>query len=184
GSNPSAEGASSAPNAPWSIRAATSTPKDWASPPIAEAIENPTKPMTRAQLRPNRSPSLPPSSSRLPKASAYAVTIHCRFSVEKCSAFWAEGIAMVTIVASSTTISCATLSRVRTAHRFGSRSVGASDIRWTSRSRVADDVLVCVVPEVLDHEAKLGQLVRERTEHRLARRQLPVGLQLAAEREH
>src|ERR1700716_541736 len=47
--------------------------------------------------------------------------IHCRLSVEKCSAFWAEGIAMVTIVASSTTISCAMLSRARTAHRFGSR---------------------------------------------------------------
>ena len=42
------------------------------------------------------------------------------------SAFWAEGIAMVTIVASSTTISCATLSRARTAHRFGSRRVPSS----------------------------------------------------------
>ena len=69
-SNPSAEGASSAPNAPWSVRAATSTPNDWASPPIAEAIENPTRPAIRVHLRPNRSPSLPPSSSRLPNASA------------------------------------------------------------------------------------------------------------------
>ena len=33
---------------------------------------------------------------------------------------------MFTIVASSTTISCATLSRVKTAHRFGSRSVEAT----------------------------------------------------------
>src|SRR5258707_6469476 len=55
--------------------------------------------------------------------------IHCRLSVEKCSAFWADGIAMVTIVASSTTISCAMLSRARTAHRFGSRSVESTDMR-------------------------------------------------------
>ena len=55
--------------------------------------------------------------------------IHCRLSVEKPSAGWADGIAMVTIVASSTTINCATLSKARTAHRFGSRSVEAPDIR-------------------------------------------------------
>src|SRR5215471_14617994 len=128
-SNPKAEGASSAPNAPWNARAATSTPKDWASPPIAEATENPTRPAISVHLRPNRSVSFPPSSSRLPNDSAYAVTIHCRLSVEKPSAFWAEGIAIVTIVASSTTINCATLSSARIAHRFGSRSVEAADIR-------------------------------------------------------
>ena len=69
-SNDSAEGASSAPKAPWSVRAATSTPKDWARPPIAEAIENPTRPPMRVHLRPNRSPSFPPSNRRLPNASA------------------------------------------------------------------------------------------------------------------
>ena len=52
------------------------------------------------------------------------MTIHCRLSVEKPSAFCAEGSAIVTIVASSTTISCATLSRARTAHRFGSAVAG------------------------------------------------------------
>ena len=69
-SSPSADGASNAPNAPWSVRAATSTPKLWANPPIADAIEKPARPMIRVHLRPNRSPSLPPSSSRLPNASA------------------------------------------------------------------------------------------------------------------
>ena len=34
-------------------------------------------------LRPNRSEILPPSSSRLPNASAYAVMIHCRSPLEK-----------------------------------------------------------------------------------------------------
>src|SRR3982074_2499441 len=46
-SNPSAEGASSAPNAPWGVGAATSPPRDGPTPPIAEAIENPTKPAIR-----------------------------------------------------------------------------------------------------------------------------------------
>src|SRR3984957_2416784 len=115
----SAAGASSAPNTPWNARAATSTPNDCASPPTADAPENPTNPTINAHLRPNRSPTLPPTRSRLPNASAYAVTTHCRFSFEKCNARCADGNATVTIVASSTTISCATLSKASTAQRLG-----------------------------------------------------------------
>ncbi len=51
----------------------------------------PTNPTINAHLRPNRSPTLPPTSSRLPNASAYAVTTHCRFSFEKCNARCADG---------------------------------------------------------------------------------------------
>ena len=69
-SSESADGASSAPKAPWSARAATSTPKDCASPPMAEATEKPISPAMNVHLRPKRSPSFPPTSSRLPKASA------------------------------------------------------------------------------------------------------------------
>jgi hypothetical protein len=65
------------------------------------------------------------------------VTIHCRLSVEKPSEFCAEGVAIVTMVASSTTISCATLSKASTAHRFGSAVRGfsgwplpAAIVRW------------------------------------------------------
>jgi hypothetical protein len=119
----SAEGASNAPNTPCVARAKMSTPNDCASPPTADAPENPTSPAISAHLRPNRSPSLPPTNSRLPNASAYAVTTHCRLSLEKCNARWADGSATVTIVASSTTISCATLSTASTAHRLGSRTV-------------------------------------------------------------
>ena len=82
-SSDSADGASNAPNDPCSARAATSTPNDGASPPSADALANPRNPATNVHLRPNRSPSLPPRSSRLPKVSAYAVMIHCRSSVEK-----------------------------------------------------------------------------------------------------
>jgi hypothetical protein len=52
------------------------------------------------------SPSCPPTSSKLPNDSAYAVTTHCRSLVEKPSDCWADGSAMFTIVPSSTTISC------------------------------------------------------------------------------
>ena len=43
------------------------------APPIAEAPAKPSRPTTNVRLRPKRSPIRPPSSSRLPKASAYAV---------------------------------------------------------------------------------------------------------------
>ena len=102
---PSADGARIAPNAPCSARAPTSMPNDWAIPPIAEATAKPTRPPINVHLRPNRSPSLPPSSSRLPKLSAYAVITHCRFSAEKWRARCAEGSATFTTVASRTTMS-------------------------------------------------------------------------------
>src|ERR1700759_148113 len=51
---------------------------------------------------------------------------HCRLSAVKCSAFWADGSAMLTMVASSTTMSWATPRRARTAHRLG------RGIKWVS----------------------------------------------------
>ncbi len=54
--------------------------------------------------------------------------IHCRLPVEKSSAFCAEGSAMFTIVASSTTISWAVPSSASTAHRFGSGRCATSFI--------------------------------------------------------
>ena len=41
-------------------------------------------------MRPKRSPIRPPRRSRLPNASAYAVTIHWRWSLVNASAFWAR----------------------------------------------------------------------------------------------
>src|ERR1019366_3891260 len=54
--------------------------------------------------------------------------IHCRLSVEKCNARCADGSAMFTIVASSTTISWATPSRPSTAHRLGSAMGGRVEV--------------------------------------------------------
>ena len=67
---PRAAGARIAPNAPCSVRAITSIPNEVAAPPRAEARANPARPVMNTRLRLNMSPSRPPSSSRLPNASA------------------------------------------------------------------------------------------------------------------
>ena len=86
-------GAISAAKAPWQTRAVTSIAKLVEAPPTAEATAKPSTPMRKLSLRPIRSASRPQNSSRLPKASAYAVTIHCLSAVENPSARCADGSA-------------------------------------------------------------------------------------------
>ena len=124
-SSDSAAGASSAPKAPWQARATTSMPKLPAAPPNADAPAKPMRPAMNVAFRPIRSVSLPPRSSRLPKAREYAVTTHCRSMSEKPRTCWAEGSAMFTIVASSTTISWASATTARISQRRGS---GPADV--------------------------------------------------------
>ena len=119
-SRDSAEGAMKAPNAPWQARAATSMPKLVAAPPTADAAAKPISPLRKVTLRPTREDTLPPSSSRLPNARAYAVTTHCRSTVVKCRERWADGSAMFTTVASSTIISWARAMTARISQRLGS----------------------------------------------------------------
>ena len=64
-----------------------------------------TRPVMKIRRRPKRSPSRPPSSSRLPKARAYPVTTQRRLAVAMPRSFWMKGRAMFTMVPSSTTIS-------------------------------------------------------------------------------
>ena len=59
-----------APNAPCSVRAPTSMPKLVAAPPTAEAAAKPISPPMKVTLRPSSEETRPPSSRRLPKASA------------------------------------------------------------------------------------------------------------------
>ena len=47
-----------APNAPCSVRAATSISNETAAPPMAEETANPARPVTKTHLRLNMSPSL------------------------------------------------------------------------------------------------------------------------------
>src|SRR6266850_987986 len=130
---PRAAGARTAPKAPCSARAATRTTNEPAAPPIAEAIAKPTRLVINTHLRLKMSPSRPPTSSRLPNDSAYAVTTHWRSPLEKPSACWADGSAMFTIVPSSTSINWATAATTRTSQRLSAGAV--------RRSRVAEDVI-------------------------------------------
>jgi hypothetical protein len=130
----STDGASSAPNAPWRARAATSQPKLWARPPTAEIAANPIRPVRNVGLRPNMSPIRPPRGSKLPNASAYAVMTHWRSPFEKCSARWADGSAIFTIVASSTTITCATPTTARISQRRAYVGSGAVSVVMDTRA--------------------------------------------------
>ncbi len=118
-SSDSAAGAISAAKTPWQARAVTSMPKLVDAPPTADTAAKPTRPVMKMTLRPIRSASRPPNSSRLPNASAYAVTTHCRSTVLKPSARCADGSAMFTIVTSSTIISWASPITPRISHRRG-----------------------------------------------------------------
>ncbi len=69
-SSESAAGASIAAKTPCSARADTSIPNDCAEPPSADALAKPSRPAMNVHLRPKRSEMRPPSSSRLPNASA------------------------------------------------------------------------------------------------------------------
>ena len=63
--SPSADGASSAPNAPCSARAPTSVPNEvCASPPIAETIANPTSPDDERPLAPEQIAELAPQQQQ------------------------------------------------------------------------------------------------------------------------
>ena len=85
-------------------------------------------PKMKTRRRPSRSPDLPPSSSSPPNASAYALTTHSRLVPEKPSAVWMCGRATLTMVASSTTMSCAVAmtARARPSRRGGGRGRAAA----------------------------------------------------------
>jgi hypothetical protein len=56
------------------------------------------------RLRPNRSPSAAPVSSSTAKVSVYALTVHCRDSIDAPRSARIEGRAVVTTRLSSTTM--------------------------------------------------------------------------------
>jgi hypothetical protein len=138
-SNDSADGTSSAASAPWQARAVTSMVKLTEAPPTAETPAKPASPVRNVTFRPSRSASRPPSNSRLPNASAYAVTTHCRSTSVKCSARWAVGSAIFITVRSRTTISCARPITPKISQRRRPRpplTKVASDIRTAASSTV------------------------------------------------
>src|SRR5215469_6806564 len=102
-----AAGATMAPPTPWIARAVSSQAWVVANPPNSEAAANKRTPAMNTRRRPRMSPARPPSSSRPPKVSAYALTTHSRPEPEKPSACWMWGRATFTIVASRITMSWA-----------------------------------------------------------------------------
>ncbi len=103
----SAAGATIAPPAPCTARAASSHVWEVANPPAREAAEKSSRPVTNIRRRPSRSPARPPSSSSPPNARAYPLTTHSRPAPENPRARWMCGSATLTTVESSTTMSCA-----------------------------------------------------------------------------
>jgi hypothetical protein len=97
-------GVSSAPPTPCSPRASTSVLAPGARPQSADARPNHTAPMTNTRRRPNRSPRLPPSSSRPARVRVYAVTTHCSPSTPTANSRPMAGKAIPTTVASSPTM--------------------------------------------------------------------------------
>lgn len=125
-SNDSAEGASSAAKAPCSARAPKSSPDPVAAPPSPDAIAKPTSPIMKVFFRPTMSAIRPPSSSSPPNASVYAVITHWRFASDIPRSRWAEGRAMFTMLASSTTINCAIAITTSAHQRRGSGSAAVA----------------------------------------------------------
>ena len=124
----SAVGAANAPPMPCTTRAVSSHAWPVANPPSSEASVNSKMPKMKIRRRPSRSPDLPPSSSSPPNASAYALTTHSRLVPEKPSAVWMCGRATLTMVASSTTMSCAVAmtARARPSRRDGAPEAAAA----------------------------------------------------------
>jgi hypothetical protein len=70
----------------------------------------------------------------------YAVSIHCRLAVEMWSERCAEGRAMITTEASSTTISWATAMTARARNRLGSAWVPC----WASELEMSSVVVIWI----------------------------------------
>src|SRR5262249_41099955 len=103
----SAVGAITAPPTPWTALAGSAQAWLVANPPAKEAAANSSNPKTNTRRRPSRSPARPPSSSRPPNVTAYALTTHSSPLPEKPRARCTCGKAPLTVVASTPTISCA-----------------------------------------------------------------------------
>ncbi len=101
-------GSMKAPPTPCTVRAAIRNDVEGARAHSTEPPVNRARPPMNALRRPNRSPSVPPVSSRLASASTKASTIHCRpvrlAPSPAGGGFWMVGSARFTTVLSSITM--------------------------------------------------------------------------------
>ncbi len=115
-------GSISAPPMPWTTRAPIRNEVDGARAHRTEPPVNSARPPMNALRRPNRSPSVPPVSSRLASASTKASTIHCTSEKVAPSLTWMVFSARFTTVLSSITMNSAKHMHARV-RRFLRRSV-------------------------------------------------------------
>ena len=76
-----------------------------------------TRPTTNAPLRPNRSPSAPPGSSRPANTKAYASMIHCSSVPDAPSSRWIVGIATFSALTAMTMMTRLRLRMARISQR-------------------------------------------------------------------
>src|SRR5690349_10744514 len=122
-------GMSSAPNAPWTTRAAIRVPGVGAAAHSADAVVKPTIPTMNTRRRPKRSPSRPPVISSTAKASVYAAPSHCSVVALPPRSARMDGAATLTIVPSmrSMTSAISTIASTAQRRRKRSGSGGAAD---------------------------------------------------------
>ena len=113
----SAAGSTAAAPRPWTPRMMIRNVLVVASAQPSEAAVNSASPAVNTRLRPSRSAARPPSSKNPPKASAYAVTTHCRSDSAKCSLTPIVGSATFTISRSTAVMKYATASSEKARHR-------------------------------------------------------------------
>ena len=145
-----AVGATIAPPAPCTTREAINHVEVVARPPASEPVANNSTPTMNILRLPNRSPARPPSSSRPPNASEYALTTHSRSVVLNRSARWIDGRATLTMVPSRTTISCANAITINAMRRLRGASadwlaIETDDIRVSSVSLVRARRRTCLM---------------------------------------
>ncbi len=134
----STAGEAIAPPAPWMARAASSHAAEVARPPASDAAVNSVMPAMNTRRRPRISPARPPSSSRPPNVSVYALRTQDRLGSEKCRPVAMLGSAMFTTVKSRMIMSWAPSTRARaTVRRSG---------RCPARCRAR--VVTCAIDEV------------------------------------
>ena len=108
---------------PCTTRATISAASDPASPHASDAAANSAVPTANTRRRPSRSAARPPSSSRPPKLSRYALRTHCRSPLAKPRSRSIEGSATTTIAESRMTMKKAAH---RSASAFQRRGSGVS----------------------------------------------------------
>ena len=124
-SSVSVSGMTAAAPAPWTARAAISTPVVGASAAAAEATVKTPSPIANMRRRPKRSPRAAPVSSSTAKDSVYALTVHSSDWIVAPRSSRMLGSAVVTTRLSSTTMKSAT-ETIAKVHRGLGRDIRVS----------------------------------------------------------